>query len=381
MFKRVRLLLRLMLGWAVFFISGYVKRDPNTWVFGSFNGFDDNPKYLYLYMLQKHPEIRVIWISKDKNSVKKAKESGGEAYSLNSFKGIYYALIAQIYIYNGYVSDICFFTSRNARLVNLWHGIPIKKIEFDISSKPLVDHFNNARWIEKFVYAHKHVKADLVLCPSLYVADYSFKSAFRLDDSRCLYAQYPRVTALLAECEYDKLYNDYSKVFLYAPTWRDSGVDFITSSGIDFDILNKLLFDNNSLLYIKLHPLTNFSLNKKYSNIKMAAQGVELNAMLRSSDCLITDYSSIVFDYLRLNRPVIFFNYDLDEFQKNRELYFSYDDIICGEVATDFRSLIIAMKSVIANNDDFSELRNKIANKFLDQLNENDFIIEKLKQF
>ncbi|HGC4783938.1 TPA: CDP-glycerol glycerophosphotransferase family protein, partial [Escherichia coli] len=130
--KKIKFIVKFILGRIVYFLSGFFPRNPNIWVFGSFNGFEDNPKYLYLHVLNKNKEIRSIWIAKDKMELLQARNSGGEAYLFNSIKGFLFTLNAGIYIYSAYITDISFIASRKAKKVNLWHGIPIKKIEFDI---------------------------------------------------------------------------------------------------------------------------------------------------------------------------------------------------------------------------------------------------------
>lgn len=82
--------------------------------FGSFNGFEDNPKYLYLHVLNKNKEIRSIWIAKDKMELLQARIVEVRLI-FNSIKGFLFTLNAGIYIYSAYITDISFIASRKAK--------------------------------------------------------------------------------------------------------------------------------------------------------------------------------------------------------------------------------------------------------------------------
>ena len=77
----------------LYLFSFLFKRKKNLWLFGSETGFDGNPKYLYLYILEKHPEICVIWISKRKEECLKLQKLGLKSYYSYSLKGLYLSLI------------------------------------------------------------------------------------------------------------------------------------------------------------------------------------------------------------------------------------------------------------------------------------------------
>ncbi|TYG33823.1 hypothetical protein FW755_01315 [Lonepinella koalarum] len=337
--KLIKLFFRVILGYPLYFISMFIPRNSNIWVFGSFGIFNDNSRYLYEYVTNTDTQIRAIWISKNKSSVEEARKIG-EAYMTYSFKGLYYSLIAKVYIFSAYTSEINFFTSANAIRVNLWHGIPLKKIEFDITTPPLVNLFRNASVFRKIVSPATQVKYDLVLSPTQYIADYSFKSAFRISDKNIVIAQYPRVTHL-QQCEPLGEYGIYNKVFLYAPTWRDDGRDFFKQSKLDFQELNDLMLKMNSIFLVKLHSATKITLDvSQFSNIKLVNNMLDPIRLMKTADCLITDYSSIYLDYLVLNRPIIHFCFDLDDYLRNREMYFDYESAVCGSVVRDFEELM-----------------------------------------
>lgn len=133
----------------------------------------------------------------------------------------------------------------------------------------------------------------------------------------------------------NKIYKQYPEfkdksVIIYAPTFRDAGKgrnEFVPQ--IDFDELSKQLLPNQ-LFLICPHPvMKNKIVEKEYSNIKVIRDFSTDNLMM-ISDMLITDYSSVIFQYSLLNKPMAFYCYDFDSY--NRDFYLNYPDDLPGEV-------------------------------------------------
>ena len=118
------------------------------------------------------------------------------------------------------------------------------------------------------------------------------------------------------------------KVILYAPTWRDSsdlGKNYDMSVPINWETWRKELADDYVLL-IRTHPLTTKLLNVKFDDfIRYFSDYPDVNDLMIAADIMISDYSSIIFDYAILGRPIICFGYDYDEYVKHRGFYFDLD--------------------------------------------------------
>ncbi|MFQ2739544.1 CDP-glycerol glycerophosphotransferase family protein [Aeromonas caviae] len=366
MFLFTKKILIRFIQFLVYGVSFFVKRDKKKWVFGSFGHFNDNSRYLYEYVVKYHPEIRAIWLSEKPKSVNLASEIG-ESYLSTSLKGFWISLTSGVYIFSSYVSDICWYTSGRALKVNLWHGVPLKKIEFDITTPPLVNVFRNASFISKFRYPHAHIKHDLVLSPSVYIAQYSFISAFRLDGMQdIVVSMYPRVLKIV-EIAKTKSSDDKKFTFLYAPTWRDSGADFISDSGIDFYKINDLLVKLDAVLLIKLHSATKLNCDiDNFDRIVTIDNQQDPCISMAQADCLITDYSSMYFDYLVMDRPIIFYPFDKIEYLNGREFYFDYDQYTPGLKAMTFTALLSSIEQVAAGHDVFSDERRKVRTLFME---------------
>lgn len=385
--KIVKYAIRILM-WVLYPIGYLIKRDDKIWLFGGYSGFTDNTRYLFETACHDN-DIRNIWISDDKIIVDILKKKGFEVYHKRSIKGIYYCYKAKVYIYSNYVSTINFYTSAGATLVNLWHGTPLKKIEYDIKQKPLFSYFKGAGLFVRLLIPEKHIKCDLILSPSLFVYDYSFRSAFRVfDKQRVIIADPPRISYLLSKHKEKNIKRNerniaYSRRFLYAPTWRDDGSDFIKISGLDFYKLDLFLSKNNSSLYIRLHPNTKLNVDlKKLKHIFMVDIHEPTEESMLKSDCLITDYSSIYFDYLYLDKPIIFFPFDLKEYTSARELYLDYNEVTPGAKVFNQDSLLCEMEKLLNGFDSWREIRACVASKFCSLERRDDiYIIKRIKGY
>lgn len=331
----------------VFSISGLFRRDTKKWVFSSHNFFSDNSRYLFTDNYNPYG-IRKIWIAKNEKERAYVSSLGYECYIKGSYKSVIHRLTAKYFIYTCYISDIGYQYSKNAIAINLWHGIPLKKIEFDIKKGPLTRKFDSSIK-SKIKHPEVYRPVNYVLCPSEFVYKYSYKTAFKISQDQILDFPYPRNIYLKSlQSPENKNYT-----FLYAPTWRDSQVDFINSDLLDLDKINSFCQRNNCLFKIKLHPNTKHSVDTtKYDHIIFINASEDTNIYLAEADCLITDYSSIFFDYLILDRPILFYIFDEGIYKsQNREIYNEVDNIVVGEKLYDLESLLNIMLSKLEGND------------------------------
>lgn len=378
----------------VYWLSFLVPRNKKIWLFGSTFGrrFADNPRYLYLYVSQHKEElsIRPIWISHNEDIVRMLNAEGYEAYMYHSLKGIWYALRGKVYLFDNYSKDINFWQSGGAMKVNLWHGIPLKKIQND----NVFDKFRHPKnkW-EKIRNFPRNISDEK---PNHYVLTTSenlreiFSSAFKTDN--VLVAGYPRNESLISDAIKnvysneekedrkkilsflnDKADSKNKKMIFYMPTFRKSETLFFEN--FDKNDFQKFLAENNLLFCIKLHPKS--KLNEEFKNIQsenimVINKDADPYVFVKLADVLITDYSSIYFDYLLLNRPIIFFAYDLKEYlNDSREMYFDYDEFTPGERVWDYQGLKNSIVKIIENNGDYqkrySDFRRKIMERVFEE--------------
>ncbi len=346
-------------------LSYLMPRNKNVWVFGSFSGaFDDNVKYLFIYVNEHCPKIRPIWVSKNRDTVNFMRNKNFKAYHKYSIQGLWYALRGGFYLVNGSALDINAWVSGGSVIITLWHGVPIKKIAFDDEiNKDRIFLFESKIKNIFFYPTFYMIKSNFILSTSKKVSAL-FSSAFLVKKEKCLNFGYPRNEILsysknnimnfiekYESIETKKLVQnlkDYDKVFVYMPTWRDDGRDFIQSAGFDFETLNKILYEKNYYLILKLHHLTRLSVNiEQYENILLIDNKLDVYPILPFTDCLITDYSSIFFDYKLMNKEVILFPFDKEEYiSKDREMYYDYSLVTENQlVANSFSELLKFIQS------------------------------------
>ncbi len=351
----------------LYFISFFIPRTKTIWVFGAHqNRYAENSKALYLYASSMQDNIKCIWITGDKRLSNKLQKEGHFSYLRWSIKGLYYSLRARYYFYNLYSDDINYYTSGNAIMVNLWHGIPLKKIEFDIKKGAQSKMFNSIYSpIYRFFKPYIFRDPDYVLSTSQTISKL-FSSAFRVSEEQCLKLGYPRCDVFYNSLDPDhftKKHKDRGeKIIIYMPTWRSSNQDFLADAFNDFELLNKTLDDNKLVLYIKLHPNTK-TINKQFSNIVFMHSRVDVYEFLPYTDALITDYSSIYFDYILLDKEIVFYAFDYSEYLvKDREMYFNYSDITPGEIVYTFDDLLKILNNFYTLNHtkDRKELRDSL---------------------
>jgi hypothetical protein len=238
---------------------------------------------------------------------------------------------------------------KEQKTIQLWHGVGLKDMA-------LLD----------------NITYDYFISTSHWTNETSFKNTFVAKEF--LNCGYPRNDILIQNKEnrFDTLFcdiniindiqNSDTKLILYAPTHRESN----PAIPLDFEKLNEQLKSINYTMIIKFHPFVlkyyNNNSTISYSHIKFHNANGDLYPILKYFDILISDYSSIVYDFLLLDKPIIFFNYDIDEYNKNMLFLFDYDEYSPGLKVSTQDELVLA----ITSNDMYHERREIIKNKFFD---------------
>lgn len=362
----------------LYLLSFLIPKKKNVWLFGAHqNRFSENTKALYLYTSKNIQSIQAIWITNDTKLVKQLNKDKYISYKKWSLKGLYFSLRAQYYFYNVYSDDINFYTSGNTTLVNLWHGIPLKHIEFDIQKGPLKRIFNSSLSLIYFFFKPYLFKKPNYVLSTSEVTTKIFSSAFKIRKEQCLELSYPRAdqfftkqhtkTQFYKKIEALKILKK-SKILIYMPTWRSEG-NTLSKAIPDFNTLNNQLLSSNSIFIIKTHP-NDFHEQHTYSNIFFIHPLDDIYNILPLSDFLITDYSSIYFDYLLLDKEIIFYAYDFDFYSNNeREFYFDYKKVTPGKMVYTFQDLLLLFPQL--HKLDFKKERLNIKNKFWKYQDEN----------
>lgn len=367
----------------LYLFSMICPRSKNIWVFGSWFGdrYSDSSRYLFEYVVNNEKDIRAIWLTRDKRIINELKIKGHEVYHTNSLAGYWYTCRASVAFFTVNITDINTLGASRILKFQLWHGVPLKKIVYD-------DDYNNPNSrkttlkilskIKSYILPFKNVfgKWDVVVSTSPLVSDI-FKSAFKLPENRIFVTGTPRSDVILCSqpvkpeiIKYSPANFNIKRRISFFPTHRldSQGLsNFINS--INESNLPEFLESSSSVLYIKLHY---FNLNKHIHHVTSPRiillnenDATDINYLLPWTDVLITDYSSVYFDYLLLNRPIIFTPFDVDDYlTKDRKLYGEYHSLTPGPKCMNWTEVTSQLRNLYYGLDEYENHRIDTRNKY-----------------
>lgn len=360
----------------VYWFSQLVPKKKKLWVFGAWNGkkYGDNSKYLFEYINLNGTEIRPIWLTQNKQAYDLISSKDFEVYYTYSFKGFLFSMMAEKTFVSVGIKDVNRYVVNRKDVIMMWHGsTPIKKIVFDDTITR-----NKQSLIEKLIFTFfpflgsTHLKG-LVISGSV-ESSRIFQSAFDANEEQVILTGFPRndsffnisqTAPLLTELNNSKLTN-----VIYMPTHRKEGRGELSDLfNCNFDELNQSLESLNSKLFIKLHY---FHLKthtfKNLSHLYFITDDdieQDIYTVLNKFDIMITDYSSVHFDYLLTKKPIIFAPFDKEKYIKNdREFYFNYDEVTPGPQANNWKEILVYIEKFIQNPKLYEEERLNVMNRF-----------------
>jgi len=343
------------------FLLRIIPRNKNIWMFGNFKGYMDNPKYIYEYLSRDiNNSIEIYWITRDKELYKLLELDNRNVLYYYSFKGVWISLRAGVsFLANGY-SDLNKFAAINSYIVHLWHGTPIKKIFFDAELETTFYSFGKLNNVMTFMCELStqflNNKINLFMVSSDYELEI-MRKAFRIDKKIFRVTGVPRHDIIGGmENEslgitniFEKYNTTQGKNIVYAPSWRDNGwapKQFLESQQNFVEFLEK----ENFYFFIKRHPLTTIDEIEEWGikeckRIIFIGNNFDINGIYQFIDIIITDFSSVMFDYGIFNRPILFFITDLVEYANNRGFYDDIGEISNGKINQSWDELIEAIRN------------------------------------
>lgn len=313
----------------VFYTECYkrLKIQNNTILYESFHGksMSCNPYALFLYLLEQNnfKDFIHIWVVNDLSIVKNKFKRMKNVICVKRGSDLYLKHLASSkYLINNVTFPDYFIRKEGQLYLNTWHGVPIKYLGKKIKSG-FMEHANTQR---NFLHATH------LIHPNLYTKDilendYEIKSIFR---GQSVLTGYPRVDLLLNQnrnLKHDLNIPEKQKVLLYAPTWRGGlNTQYFDFERLKNDILELQKSDFKILVSVH-HEVKHLFDNKQFKDVLLPSY-IEINELLPIVDILITDYSSIMFDFMVLERPIICYIYDYEFYKQERGLYFDVDEIV-----------------------------------------------------
>ncbi|REH75523.1 CDP-glycerol:glycerophosphate glycerophosphotransferase [Staphylococcus felis] len=329
---------------------------PKTVLFESFGGksFNDSPQAIYDYMKTHYPDYHYYWILQDVNHPSLPDDvhvikKGSKAY-YNLFK------TAQVWVTNARL-PLYLKKKPNQLYIQTWHGTPLKRLANDMKQVRLPN-TTTPKYKRNFYRATQ--RWDFLISPNAYSTDI-FQSAFWMQRDQILEIGYPRNDILVNhqdDADYIQSLKSslgipsHKRVVLYAPTWRDD--EYIEAGAYTFDLKIDLAqmqqaLGKNTVVLLRMHYLIANQLDLSgYEGFAYDVSNYQnVSELYLMSDCLITDYSSVMFDYGILKRPQLFFAYDIDKYANDlRGFYIDYHEDLPGPIYTDASSLIHGLKDL-----------------------------------
>ena len=308
----------------------FVSIDDRLVIFISFHGrgYSDNPRAIYEQMKkdERFKEYRFIWFIKN-HKEKDIKIPGAEIKEYFSFPYFYYMSKAKYWIINCKMPTyIC--KKPEQVYLQTWHGTPLKRLGHDIIAPEDATFYRSGVSFEQMCnsYDIDVARYNYMISPNKFCTEV-FQTSFGINRERLIETGYPRndfiTNATLKDVELLKKKYHLpldKKVILYAPTWRDNSyvaAGYTFELQADFHKWKEILGDDYIVVF-KPHYLiiNNYENDDSLQGFLYSINAeAEINELYVLSDILITDYSSVFFDYSVLNRPIYFYMYDLEQYK------------------------------------------------------------------
>ena len=325
-------------------------------IFQSSNGrnYTGNPRYIYEEMIRQglDKKYKCIWFLFDTSI-----EVPGNCKKIrnNYFPYFWYLMRAGFWVFDSRQPKYCR-KKKNVTYIQTWHGTPLKKLALDMDRMDMGGSTNIEGYHRKFLATCNDW--DYLVSQNSFSTEI-FKSCFAFKDRPILQIGYPRNDILIRDNNKEKI-KEYKKklglpldkkIILYAPTWRDNEYSvkgkYKFVSKLDFDKAQKELSDEY-IFIVKYHYLVSDKIDwSPYKGFVYTFDETKDIAWLYLvSDMMITDYSSVMFDYSLLKRPMLFFAYDLENYKENiRGFYFDFVEEAPGPISKNTDQLIQDIKT------------------------------------
>ena len=366
--------------------TNFTRKEKNTWVFGAWKGnsYSDNTRYLFEYTLQHHPEINAYWVTKNEKIFKYLKELRRPVLLYPSKEADRVIATASFLFQTEGYKDTGEYPVGRAKVIQLWHGISCKAFNW----------FSNYSLIQKLmILVENGNRKEFYWTSTSRFYTVFFERVFNVPERRFLKCGYPRCDSFVVNKQSSLVTSIKSKGFryvgLYLPTHRNWGADFDNTFVVNgLQLLDSELENSKICLIFKPHPneVSLFSsAGKSFKNIIVlngnTVDEADVYQYLYKCDFLVSDYSSVIYDYLIVNKPIILFPYDLERYQKEDggliEEYFSKP---VGPMVNTWKDLSDMLRQLL-ETDDWQDRRMDAYRYFNEYNNDNncESLIEMLK--
>lgn len=344
-----------------------IPRARDRWVFGCGVGVADGA--LALWNRVEVDGRRALWLTSGERDDAEAEAAGIRHVRKDSLRGFWETARADVVVVTHGFGDVNRYAIAGAFIVQLWHGIPLKRIGIDSPAtvrSAILPGSSLVRRILALAYTRTTRAIDLIPAASHLVRG-RLESAFSLADSRVPVTGEPRVDVLSTGSAQERreraraivtaatgdLPSDRSRLVLYAPTWRDGAVDPAVPGPAEWSAIERMLEEQDAVLLVRSHPLGagEYGAGSGSPRIRMLGSDRVRDAtpVLGGVDALVTDYSSMAFDAGLVGAPVVYLAPDVEGYARERGFYGRYEDVAGSDHAVDWAGAVEQLSALLGD--------------------------------
>ena len=344
----------------------FTKRDPKLWVVGSAFGPADGALAFFRAAAALDEPPRLVWLSRSPAEAERARALGlGEVVDRNSREGFRLTLRAGLAAVTHGFGDVNRYALSGAVIVQLWHGAPVKKLHADspaVTTLGGLERLPGLGAMMRAGYRRGTRRISLLPTCSGFFAPF-LATAFDLVQGQVQVLGEPRTDVLFAGSPAERqsaartilaphlgAFTD-ARVVLYAPTWRDGDPDPGVPTAQQWRRIDALCERLDLVLLVRPHPLGVGEYAHASPRIRLltATDQPESMPLLWGIDALVTDYSSMLVDFVVTGRPLLLLAPDLETYRASRGLYVDYEWLSGGSWSTDWDQVLDRLEAVLTD--------------------------------
>lgn len=342
-----------------------VPRTRDLWVFGSATGIADGAWALW-QVANAHGE-RTVWLTGSARDAAAARSLGLPWAGKGTLRGFWLTARAAVTVVTHGFGDVNRYAATGGVIVQLWHGIPLKRIGLDAAvttASPVPIARGAISKLLALLYRRTQRRIRVLPAASELVRG-RLESAFGLGTAQVPVTGEPRADVLSAATPAERRHAARTRLaallggvaedtplVLYAPTWRDGADDPMLPASGDLTALRHVLDETGALLLMRSHHLGAGEYDSLgLDRVRLLGSDVvaDITPLLPGMDVLITDYSSLAFDAGLVPLATLFFAPDLAAYRRSRGFYGTYEDVAGLDPAGDWSALIARLRAVLTD--------------------------------
>ncbi|WLV24152.1 CDP-glycerol glycerophosphotransferase family protein [Aciduricibacillus chroicocephali] len=352
------------------FAKKFIKPDEQLILFESGLGkqYSDSPRYIYEEIVKRGLPYKKVWVY----NKKVRRFADDDTIFIKRLSPAYYYYLAKAKYWVNNQNFPTYITKRpETTYLQTWHGTPLKKMLYDLENV----HGRTEGYVDRVGAAVKNW--DYLISPSEY-ASKAFRSAFRYE-GEMLEVGYPR-NDIFYRKDKDEIAKivkrnldipEDKKVILYAPTFRDDQTGkknrFSFELAMDLEKMQEELGDEYVLL-LRMHVVVSSKViieEEQREFVKNVSSYPDIQELMLAADLMITDYSSVMFDFANTDKPLLFFTYDLENYRDHlRGFYIDFEEEAPGPLLNDTDELIAAIEHIDETKQQYASKYEQFQKKF-----------------